>query len=98
MPRKVSEIVAEATTEGDELLVHACDLDATRFGKNTIFDFARHRRIEHYGLITSRVGAVLWVTMAAAALFVVFALGRRFRRRRRVALYHQRPPPPSHNN
>jgi predicted amidohydrolase len=52
------EIVAEATTEDDELLVHACDLDATVFGKNTIFDFARHRRIEHYGLITSRVGAV----------------------------------------
>src|ERR1700742_1989206 len=49
------EIVAEAETEGDELLVHSCDLDATVFGKKTIFDFARHRRIEHYGLITSRV-------------------------------------------
>ena len=52
------EIVAEASTEGDELLVHTCDLDATAFGKKTIFDFARHRRIEHYGLITSRAGAV----------------------------------------
>jgi N-carbamoyl-D-amino-acid hydrolase len=52
------EIVAEARTEDDELLVHACDLDATVFGKNTIFDFARHRRVEHYGLITSRVGAI----------------------------------------
>ncbi|MGC1575744.1 MAG: N-carbamoyl-D-amino-acid hydrolase [Beijerinckiaceae bacterium] len=52
------EVVAEAKTEGDELLVHACDLDDTAFGKNTIFDFARHRRIEHYGLITSRAGAV----------------------------------------
>ena len=51
------EIVAEAKTEADELLVHACDLDDTRFGKETIFDFARHRRIEHYGLITSRTGA-----------------------------------------
>ena len=50
-------IVAEAETEGDELLVHTCDLDATRFGKTTIFDFARHRRIEHYGLITQRTGA-----------------------------------------
>jgi predicted amidohydrolase len=50
-------IVAEAATEEDELVVHACDLDATRFGKETIFDFARHRRIEHYGLITSRTGA-----------------------------------------
>ncbi len=51
-------IVAETTTEADELLVHDCDLDATRFGKETIFDFARHRRIEHYGLITSRTAAV----------------------------------------
>ena len=52
------EIVVEATTEEDELLVHACDLDATAFGKQTIFNFANHRRIEHYGLITSRTGAV----------------------------------------
>ena len=53
------EIVAEATTEGDELLVHACDLDDTQFGKLTIFDFARHRRIEHYGRITSQTGVIL---------------------------------------
>ena len=52
------EIVAETTTEGDELLVHDCDLDATRFGKETMFDFARHRRIEHYGLIATQTGAV----------------------------------------
>jgi predicted amidohydrolase len=52
------EIVIEAKTEEDELLVHPCDLDATVFAKKTIFDFARHRRIEHYGLITSRTGAV----------------------------------------
>jgi predicted amidohydrolase len=52
------EIVAEAKGEGDELLVHACDLDDTVFGKKTIFDFARHRRVEHYGLITSRTGAI----------------------------------------
>jgi N-carbamoyl-D-amino-acid hydrolase len=52
------EIVAEARTEGDELVMHACDLDATVFGKRTIFDFARHRRTEHYGLITSRTGAI----------------------------------------
>ncbi len=50
--------MAETRTEADELLVHDIDLDATTFGKSTIFDFARHRRIEHYGLITSRTGAV----------------------------------------
>src|SRR3954470_4566125 len=53
------EIVAEATTEGDEVLVHACDLDDTAFGKRTIFDFASHRRIEHYGRITSQTGVIL---------------------------------------
>ncbi|WP_306145792.1 N-carbamoyl-D-amino-acid hydrolase [Roseibium sp. MMSF_3412] len=53
------KIVAESTTEDDEMLVHACDLDLCNFGKETIFDFARHRRIEHYGLITQRTGAEL---------------------------------------
>jgi predicted amidohydrolase len=53
------EIMAEATTEGDELLVCACDLDLTAFGKKTIFDFERHRRIEHYGRITSQTGVIL---------------------------------------
>jgi predicted amidohydrolase len=51
-------VVAERAGEDDGILVHACDLDATRFGKETIFDFARHRRIEHYGLITAQVGVV----------------------------------------
>ena len=50
------EIVVEAKTEADELLLHACDLDATVFGKKTIFDFGRHRRIEHYDLIASQSG------------------------------------------
>ena len=53
------EIVAEAKTEDDELIVADCDLDATIFGKETIFDFKRHRRIEHYGRITSQVGVEL---------------------------------------
>lgn len=52
------EIVAEAVTEDDELIVAEVDLDATAFGKKTIFDFARHRRIEHYGIITAQTGAV----------------------------------------
>lgn len=53
------EVVVEAKTDGDELLVHPCDLDDTVFGKKTIFDFARHRRIEHYGRITSQTGVIL---------------------------------------
>ena len=53
------EIMVEAKTEADELIVHACDLDETIFGKTTIFDFARHRRIEHYGLICSQTGTIV---------------------------------------
>jgi predicted amidohydrolase len=53
------EIVAQSQTEEDELIVADCDLDATVFGKETIFDFERHRRIEHYGRITSQTGATL---------------------------------------
>jgi len=53
------EIIAEAKTEEDELVVADCDLDTTRFGKETIFDFKRHRRIEHYARITGQTGVIL---------------------------------------
>ena len=53
------EVVAQSRGEHDELIVQACDLDATVFGKQTIFDFKRHRRIEHYGRITAQVGVEL---------------------------------------
>ena len=49
-------VVARAETEGDELIVHPCDMDLCAFGKSTIFDFARHRRTEHYGRITAQTG------------------------------------------
>ena len=49
-------IVAEVPGEDDGVVMHPCDLDATAFGKATIFDFARHRRIEHYGRITAQTG------------------------------------------
>ncbi|MBA3325005.1 MAG: N-carbamoyl-D-amino-acid hydrolase [Rhodobacteraceae bacterium] len=52
-------VVARTEGEGDELMVHACDMDLCTFGKTTIFDFARHRRPEHYGRITAQTGAVL---------------------------------------
>ena len=52
------EIVAQAMTEGDEVITYACDLDLGDYIKNTIFNFEIHRRIEHYGLITERTGLV----------------------------------------
>ena len=50
------EIVAQAATLGDELITARCDLDLTRSYKDTIFNFARHRRPEHYRLIVDRIG------------------------------------------
>lgn len=52
------EIVALATSLEDEVVVHSCDLELGRYLKETTFNFDRHRRVEHYGLITSRTGAV----------------------------------------
>jgi len=51
------EIVALASTQDDELIVADCDLDLCQFGKSTIFNFAAHRRPEHYKIITDQVGA-----------------------------------------
>ena len=50
------EIVAQAHTLGDELIVAECDLDARTFNKTTIFNFEAHRRPEHYKIITDQVG------------------------------------------
>ncbi|MCC7425928.1 MAG: N-carbamoyl-D-amino-acid hydrolase [Alphaproteobacteria bacterium] len=51
------QIVAEASSWQDELIVADADLDLCRLGKTTIFNFAAHRRPEHYGMILDRVGA-----------------------------------------
>ncbi|MFN4088713.1 MAG: N-carbamoyl-D-amino-acid hydrolase [Alphaproteobacteria bacterium] len=52
------EIVAQAHTLADELIVYDCDLDEGRFNKTTIFNFAAHRRPEFYGIITERAGMI----------------------------------------
>ena len=52
------KVAAEAKTENDEIIVHTCDLDACTFGKETIFDFARHREPDSYRLIVERKGAI----------------------------------------
>ena len=53
------QIVAQAYTTGDELLVARCDLDWCAKYKNTLFDFDRYRRPEVYGPITGQRGVVL---------------------------------------
>ncbi len=51
------EIVARALTQEDEVITYACDLDLGQYIRRTVFNFAKHRRIEHYGLIAERTGA-----------------------------------------
>ncbi|KAF2163111.1 hypothetical protein M409DRAFT_68733 [Zasmidium cellare ATCC 36951] len=52
------KILAEAKTKGDEVVFAEIDLDACRQGKTRTFDFARHRRVEHYGRIVGQTGVV----------------------------------------
>ena len=52
------EIMAQATSRGDELVTADLDLDRCTLGRTTIFAFDRHRRPEAYGRITGQVGAV----------------------------------------
>lgn len=52
------EIMVMAETEEDEVIIAEIDLDTTLFGKQTVFDFARHRRPEHYSRITSQTGVI----------------------------------------
>jgi predicted amidohydrolase len=52
------EIVTQAVTEADEVITVTCDLDFGNYIKRTIFNFEKHRRVEHYKLITERTGAI----------------------------------------
>jgi predicted amidohydrolase len=52
------QIVAQAVSTDDELVMARCDLDWCQRYKGTLFDFDRYRMIEHYGLITSQRGVV----------------------------------------
>jgi predicted amidohydrolase len=51
------EIAAKSTTEDDEVIVFNCDIDLAANLKRTMFNFAAHRRPEHYRLIVERTGA-----------------------------------------
>ena len=53
------QIVAQALTTDDELIVARCDLDWCARYKGTLFDFDRYRRPEVYGRITDQRGVVL---------------------------------------
>jgi len=53
------QIVAQALTSADEVIVARCDLDWCQRYKGTLFDFDRYRRPEVYDRITAQRGVVL---------------------------------------
>jgi len=52
----VHHLLCAVVQVGDELVVARCDLDLGKSYKTTTFDFAKHRRPEHYKLISERTG------------------------------------------
>lgn len=51
------EIVARSLTEDDEVICVKADLAIGEYFRQHVFNFAKHRRPEHYRLIVERVGA-----------------------------------------
>ncbi len=51
------EIIAQAASADDEVITALVDPALCQINKRTTFNFAAHRRCEHYGLITARTGA-----------------------------------------
>ncbi|KAL1858060.1 hypothetical protein Daus18300_010172 [Diaporthe australafricana] len=49
-------VVAESKTKADELVVATIDLALCRKGKERVFAFERHRRVEHYARLVEQVG------------------------------------------
>jgi predicted amidohydrolase len=50
------EVVAKARTEDDEVVVAEVDLGFAEQYRRGVFNFAAHRRPEHYSLIVDRIG------------------------------------------
>ena len=51
------EPLAQAMSEDDEVIIFDADLSLGESIRQNVFNFAKHRRPEHYKLITERVGA-----------------------------------------
>jgi predicted amidohydrolase len=51
------EITAQAQSEEDELIFTNADLSIGETFRDHVFNFAKHRRPEHYKLIVERTGA-----------------------------------------
>lgn len=52
------DVLAEAKTVEDEIVIADCDLDLCKQGKSRTFDFSRHHRVEHYQRIVEQTGVI----------------------------------------
>ncbi len=52
------EVIGQALTQDDELVIARCDLDIGKSYKSTTFNFARHRQPHAYKMIVERTGAI----------------------------------------
>lgn len=55
------DIVAQAVTTADEVIVADCDLDLSLHNRRTTFNFEVNRQIQTYGIITAQRGVVVSV-------------------------------------
>jgi predicted amidohydrolase len=52
------EVIGQALTQDDELVIARCDLDLTQSFKDWVFNFERHREPEQYRMIVERKGSI----------------------------------------
>ncbi len=52
------EVIAQALTQDDELVIARCDMDIAKSYKASTFNFARHREPAQYKMIVERKGAI----------------------------------------
>ncbi|KAI1847924.1 hypothetical protein JX266_006037 [Neoarthrinium moseri] len=52
----LGRVVAESKTMDDELIVATIDLSMCQSQRGRVFNFEKHRRLEHYGMILDQVG------------------------------------------
>ena len=55
-PAPTGQVMAQALTQEDELVVARCDLDLCNSYKRTTFNFDVHRQPRAYGMIVERKG------------------------------------------
>jgi N-carbamoyl-D-amino-acid hydrolase len=48
------EIIAMASTDGDEVFIARCDLDRCLYNRKAMFNFAEHRQVQHYQNLTEK--------------------------------------------